>query len=84
MKKVILSLAVIVSLLVVSCKESTQDKVEDATEAVGTEVQATANDAVETVDSTATEVATDVKEGAEAAANKVEETAKEVKEEVKK
>ena len=34
MKKVFLGLAVMASLLVVSCKETTQDKVEDAIEAL--------------------------------------------------
>ena len=34
MKKLFLTFACVATLLVVSCKESTQDKVEEATEAV--------------------------------------------------
>ena len=39
MKKIFLSLAVFATLTVVSCKESTTDKVEDATEAVGNDIE---------------------------------------------
>ena len=61
MKKVFLSLALVASLLVVSCKESTQDKVEDATEAVGTEVETAAEKTADAIDSTATETGEAVK-----------------------
>lgn len=79
MKKVFLSLALVASLLVVSCKETTQDKVEDATEA-----DAAAEGAVDAIDSTATVAGDAVENAAAEGAAKVEEAAKEVKEEVKK
>lgn len=65
MKKVFLSLALLATLIVVSCKESTQDKVEEATEAVGNDIQEATEEAVETIDSTATEVGNDIEEGVE-------------------
>ena len=39
MKKVILALAFVSTLAFVSCKESTEDKIEDATEAVGNDIE---------------------------------------------
>lgn len=63
MKKAFLSLALLATLIVVSCKESTQDKVEEATEAVGNDIQEATEEAVETIDSTATEVGNDIEEG---------------------
>lgn len=65
MKKVFLSLALLATLIIVSCKESTQDKVEEATEAVGNDIQEATEEAVETIDSTATEVGNDIEEGVE-------------------
>lgn len=65
MKKVFLSLALLATLIVVSCKESTQDKVEEATEAVGNDIQEATEEAVEKIDSTATEVGNDIEEGVE-------------------
>ena len=65
MKKVILALALVSTFAFVSCKESTEDKVEDATEAVGTEIETATEDAVDAIDSTATEIGNDMEEGAE-------------------
>jgi hypothetical protein len=65
MKKVILALAFVSTLAFVSCKESTEDKIEDATEAVGTEIETATENAVDAIDSTATEVGNDMKDGAE-------------------
>ncbi|KGO88818.1 hypothetical protein [Flavobacterium suncheonense] len=83
MKKTLLALA-FVGALMVSCKEKTEDKVDEAVEAVGTEM-------TETVDSTAAaageamdSAAAKVEDAAAAGAAKVEAAAKEVKEEVKK
>lgn len=61
MKKVILGLAVMTALFTVSCKESTENKVEDATEAVGNDIEATTDEAIEDIDSTATEAKEDLK-----------------------
>lgn len=79
MKKIILSIAIIASLMTFSCKESTKDKVEDATEAVGDDIESGVEDAAEKVDSTATEVGNDVKDAVKEGAEKVEEKANEVK-----
>lgn len=82
MKKTLLALA-FVGALMVSCKEKTEDKVEDATEAVGTEM----TDAVDTTAAAIDTTAAKVEAGAakvEAGAAKVEAGAKEVKDAVKK
>jgi gas vesicle protein len=76
MKKVILALAFVSTLAFVSCKESTEEKVDEATEAVGTEIETKTEDAVDAIDSTATEVGNDIKEGAEEMSDKVEEAVK--------
>lgn len=60
MKKVFLSLALMTAFLVVSCKESTQEKVEEATEAVGNDIETATEEAIEKIDSTATEVKEEV------------------------
>jgi len=65
MKKAILALAFVSTLAFVSCKESTEDKVEDATEAVGNDIETATENAVDAVDSTATEIGNDIEEGAE-------------------
>ncbi|WP_320815397.1 hypothetical protein [Flavobacterium sp.] len=76
MKKAILALAFVSTLAFVSCKESTEDKVEDATEAVGAEMEEATENAIDAMDSTATEVGNDMKEGAEKMGEKVEEAVK--------
>lgn len=73
MKKAILALAFVSTLAFVSCKETTEDKIEDATEAVGTEMENTTENAVDAIDSTATEVGNDMKEGAENMEKKMDE-----------
>lgn len=65
MKKAILALAFVSTLAFVSCKESTQDKVEDATEAVGNDIETAAENTADAIDSTATEVANDIEAGVE-------------------
>jgi predicted small secreted protein len=72
MKKAILALALVSTLAFVSCKETTEDKIEDATEAVGTEMEEETENVIDAIDSTATEVGNDMKEGAE----KIEEAVK--------
>ncbi len=57
------------TLLIVSCKESTQDKVEDTTEAVGEDIETTTEDAI---DSTTTEVGNDIEKGVDAAKEEME------------
>ncbi|WP_339837492.1 hypothetical protein [uncultured Flavobacterium sp.] len=76
MKKAILALAFVSTLAFVSCKESTEDKIEEATEAVGTEIETATEDAVDAIDSTATEVGHDMKEGAEHMGDKIDEAVK--------
>ncbi|MFT7251876.1 MAG: hypothetical protein ACI9FW_001627 [Flavobacterium sp.] len=65
MKKTILALAFVSTLAFVSCKESTEDKIEDATEAVGADVETATKNAVDAIDSTTTEIGNDMKDGAE-------------------
>jgi gas vesicle protein len=76
MKKVILALAFVSTLSFVSCKESTEEKVEDATEAVGNEIETAAENTADAIDSTATKVGNDIEEGAEKVEEKVEEVVK--------
>lgn len=83
MKKLFLSLAVVAAMTVVSCKQSTDEKVEDATEAVGHDMENDMHDAGDAIDSTATEVGNDIKDATQEGAAKVEETAKEVKNDMK-
>ncbi|MGV9004984.1 hypothetical protein [Flavobacterium sp.] len=90
MKKLFLSFAVVAALMVVSCKEKTEDKVEDATEAVGDDMHEHMDNAGHAIDSTATEVgkrvdeaADDVKDATRNGAAKVEQEAKEVKNDMK-
>jgi predicted transcriptional regulator len=71
MKKVFLSLVFTLTLMT-SCKEKTEDKMEDATEAVTEEVM-TAGDSL----------AAKTEEAVEAGAEKVEDAAKDVKNEMK-
>lgn len=63
MKKAILTLALVSSLAFFSCKESTQDKVEDATEAVGEDIETATENTIDAIDSTATEVGEDIENG---------------------
>lgn len=65
MKKAVLALAFVSTLAFVSCKESTQDKVEDATEAVGNDIETAAENTADAIDSTATEVGNDIEAGVE-------------------
>ncbi len=60
MKKVILALVFVSSLAFFSCKESTQDKVEEATEAVGEDIETATENTIDAIDSTATEVGNDI------------------------
>ena len=82
-KKTILAVA-FMAVAMVSCQDKTNAKVEDATEAVGTEIETAAENTADAIDSTATKVGEDVKEGAEEGAEKVEEVAKDAKEAIKK
>jgi vacuolar-type H+-ATPase subunit E/Vma4 len=65
MKKTILALAFVSTLAFVSCKESTEEKIEDATEAIGADVETATENAVDAIDSTTTEIGNDMKDGAE-------------------
>ncbi|WP_338378425.1 hypothetical protein [uncultured Flavobacterium sp.] len=76
MKKVILALAFISTLAFVSCKESTEDKVEEATEAVGNDIETATENAVDAIDSTATEVGNDIEAGVEKMDDKMDEATK--------
>ncbi len=76
MKKAILALAFVSTLAFVSCKETTQDKVEDATEAVGNDIETAAENTVDAIDSTATEVGNDIEDGVEKMDDKMDEATK--------
>lgn len=65
MKKLFLSLAVMATLTVVSCKENTEDKVEDATEAAAADMENAVEDAGETIDSTANKAGEDIENAVE-------------------
>ncbi|WP_268848836.1 hypothetical protein [Flavobacterium aestivum] len=83
MKKVLLSLTLAIALLT-SCKEKTQDKVEEAAGAVKEEVKETADTTVHKVETAVDTAKSKVNKAVETGAAKVEETAKEVKENAKK
>ncbi|MFT5714530.1 MAG: hypothetical protein ACI9WT_001089 [Flavobacterium sp.] len=72
MKKVLLSLAIMLAFITTSCKEETQDKMGEATEAVKDEI----SDAADTT-------AAKVDKAIESGAAKVEEVAKDVKDDHK-
>lgn len=72
MKKVILAVAFVSSLAFFSCKESTQDKVEEATEAVGEDIETAKDKTIDVIDSTATEVGNDIESGVEKMEEKME------------
>ena len=84
MKKTLLGLAVVAALTIISCKQETKDKVGEATDAIGTEMdQAVDTAAVKVdaaIDSTKSKISNKMKEGAA----KMNEKAEEMKEESKK
>lgn len=65
MKKAFLGLALLSTFLVISCKEATQDKVEEATEAIGNDIETATENTIDAIDSTATEIGNDIKEEVE-------------------
>ena len=65
MKILFLSLAVVAALTIVSCKESTEDKMEDSMESMGHDIESGLEDAGDAIDSTATKMGNDMEEGAE-------------------
>lgn len=83
MKKTLLALA-FVGALMVSCKEKTEDKVEDAADAVGTEMTEAVDSSAAAVSEAADSTAAKVEDAVEAGAAKVEAGAKEIKDAVKK
>lgn len=83
MKKTLLALA-FVGALTISCKEKTEDKVDAAADAVGTEMTDAVDSTAAAVDKAADSTAAKVEGAVEAGAAKVEEGAKEIKEAVKK
>ena len=76
MKKTILTLAFVSTLAFFSCKESTQDKVEEATEAVGEEIETATENTIDAIDSTATEVGKDIENGVEEVKEEINEVEK--------
>ena len=86
MKKLILSLAV-ASVVLVSCQDKTKEKLEDAKDAIGTEVEQkmdTLGQKIDTLGQKIETAADSLKSKTKQAAEKVEEGAKKVKESVKK
>lgn len=83
MKKSLLALA-FVGALMVSCKEKTEEKMDEAAGAAATEMTQAVDTAAAKVEATADTAAAKVEDAAAAGAAKVEAAAKEVKEEVKK
>jgi cell division protein ZapA (FtsZ GTPase activity inhibitor) len=84
MKKTLLGLAIVAALTIISCKQETKDKVGEATDAIGTEMdQAVDTAAVKVdaaIDSTKSKISTKMKEGAA----KMDQKADQMKEEAKK
>ncbi|MEO8515998.1 MAG: hypothetical protein ABI426_04600 [Flavobacterium sp.] len=83
MKKTLLTLAFVAALMV-SCKEKTEEKIDDAADAVGTEMTDAADSTAAKMDKAADTVAAKVDKAVETGAAKVEEVAKDVKESAKK
>ena len=83
MKKTLLGLTLAIALLT-SCKEKTQDKMEEAAGAVTEEVKAVADTTANKVETAADSAKAKVDKAVETGAAKVEAAAKEVKEEAKK
>ncbi len=83
MKKTLLALAFVGALLV-SCKEKTEEKMDDAADAVGTEMTEAVDSTAAAVGEAADSTAAKVDAAVEAGAAKVEAGAKEIKEAVKK
>lgn len=86
MKKIIISLA-LASIILVSCQEKTKEKLEDAKEAIGTEVEQKMDTFGKKIDTLGhkIEIAADsLKSKTKKATEKIEEGAKKVKESVKK
>lgn len=82
MKKIILVFAL--ALLIVSCKKETKEKVEEATEAVGSDMKQNVDTAKVKMDTAIDTAKSKVKKVIGIGAEKVEETAKDIKESVKK
>jgi PBP1b-binding outer membrane lipoprotein LpoB len=83
MKKIFLSLTLAIALLT-SCKENTQDKVEDATGAVKEEIKDAADTTAHKIETVVDTAKAKVNKAVETGAAKVEEVAKDVKEDAKK
>ncbi len=82
MKKLILSLAL--TTLLISCKEETKDKVQDASEAIASDVKEVVDSAAIKAEAKLDTVKAKTKTVIEKGAEKVEEGAKKVKEAAKK
>lgn len=83
MKKILLSLTFAIALLT-SCKEKTQDKVEEAAGAVKEEVKDAADSTAHKVETVVDTAKAKVNKAVETGAAKVEEVAKDIKEDAKK
>ena len=86
MKKIILSLA-IVSIILVACQDKTKEKLKDAKDAIGTEMEQkmdTIGQKIDTLGHKIDTAADSVKSKTKQAVEKVEEGAKKLKESVKK
>jgi hypothetical protein len=80
MKKVFLGLALVVTLGLVSCKKDTKDKIEDATEAVKTEMGEAADTAAAKVDAAVDSTKAKMGESLEKGAKKIDAAGKKMKE----
>lgn len=83
MKKTLLTLA-FVGALMVSCKEKTEDKIDAAADAVGTEMTQEADTATAKVEAAADTATAKIDKAVETGAAKVEAAAKDAKDAVKK
>jgi cell division protein ZapA (FtsZ GTPase activity inhibitor) len=80
MKKTLLGLAIITTLMTVSCKKETKDEVKEATEAVGSEMHEAIDTAAVKVDAAVDSTKAKVGETLEKGAEKMDEAGKKLKE----
>jgi len=83
MKKTILT-AVFIAVALVSCQDKTKEKIEDAKDAIGTEVEQKIDTVTEKAETAIDTAKAKVKDAVAKGAEKVEEGAKKVQESVKK
>ena len=83
MKKTIFTLA-FVAIAMISCKDNTKEKMEDASEAIGTEVEQKIDSAAHKADIAADSVKVKTAKALEKSADKIDKAAEKLKKDIKK